>query len=132
MTTRTTQTIAAQQFADAFLQNDWHTLRRLLADDVAFRALLPPRIVEIETADEAVTIMTSWFDGDQTMTDIETIDIEPMSVKERVAYRFHIRDDLTKRSYRVEQHAYLTLNKEGKIEKVDLICSGWIPHQAQP
>jgi len=132
MTTRTAQTIAAQHFADAFLQNDWHALRGLLADDVTFRALLPPRIVEVETADEAVSIMSGWFDGDQTITEIETIDIEPMSVKERVTYRFRIRDDTTNKSYRVEQHAYLTLNNERKSEKVDLICSGWIPHRAEP
>ena len=109
-----------------------HMLRGLLADDVSFRALLPLRIVEVESADEAATIMSGWFDGDQTITQIEVVDTESMSVEERVTYRFRIRNDNTNRSYRVEQHKYLTLNKEGKIEKVDLICSGWIPHQAQP
>ena len=124
--------MVAQQFADAFLENDWHTLRGLLTDDVAFRALLPPRVVEVETAAEAVTIMTGWFDGDQTITEIEVVDTESMSTKERVTYRFRIRDDTTNKSYRVEQHAYLTLNNERKTEKVDLVCSGWIPHRVQP
>ena len=109
-----------------------HMLRGLLADDVSFRALLPLRIVEVETADEAVTIMSGWFDGDQTITEIEVVDTESMSTKERVTYRFRIRDDTTNKSYRVEQHAYLTLNNERKTEKVDLVCSGWIPHRVQP
>ena len=121
--------MVAQRFADAFLANDWDNLRTVLADDVSFRALLPPRIVEIETADEAVSIMSGWFDGDQTVTEVEAVDTESMSVKERVTYRFRIRVDSTNRSYRVEQHAYLTLNNEGEIEKADLICSGWIPHR---
>jgi hypothetical protein len=59
MTVETTQGVDAQRFAHAFLHNDCQTLRGLLADDVSFRALLPPRMVEVETAGEAVSIMSS-------------------------------------------------------------------------
>ena len=103
-------------------------LRRLLADDVSFRALLPLRIVEVESADEAATIMSGWFDGDQTITQIEVVDTESMSVEERVTYRFRIRNDNTNRSYRVEHnmHTSRSTKKEKSRRSTSSVQAGYL------
>lgn len=120
------ETVAAEHFVDAFLANSWEDLRLQLADDVAFRALLPPRISEVDDADAAIALMSSWFDNDERVTHVETIDTEPMSVKQRASYRFRTHVESSGKSYRLEQHAFLTLNQDGGIAKADLICSGWV------
>jgi len=96
------ETVAVEHFVDAFLANNWEGLRLQLADEVAFRALLPPRVSEVDDADAAIALMSSWFDNDEKVTQIETTDTEPMSVKQRASYRFRTHVESSGKSYRVD------------------------------
>lgn len=121
-----TSATVAEHFASAFLANNWAELRSQLADDVAFRALSPPRVTALNDADAAVEVMSSWFDDDESVIRIEAVDTESMSIKERATYRFRTRVESSGKSYRIEQHVFLTPDGEGRIGKLDLICSGWV------
>ena len=115
---------AAEPFATAFLANNWQDLRIQLANDVAFGALASPRVTEVQAAEAATAVMSS-FDSDERVTEIETVDTESISVMQRATYRFRNHADSRGKSCRIEQHVFATLNQDGSIAKEDLIYSGW-------
>ena len=115
-----------RQFAVAFLDNDWDGLRDQLAGDVRLRALLPKRVAEAVGSDAAIELMAGWFEPGERVIRVDAIDTQELGVKERISYRFETHVPAGDKSYQVEQHVLLRRDQSGRIDKVDLLCSGWV------
>jgi ketosteroid isomerase-like protein len=93
------------------------------ADDVTFRALIPPGLREREGATDAAALIAGWF-ADSTELRLIERSVEEISDKLHVSYRLEGIEEGA--PYVVEQHLYATCDG-GKISKVDLLCSGFRP-----
>lgn len=116
--TRLIEAIAAQDVA---------AIEACFSPEAPFRALTPPGLRERAGAEAAASLIAGWF---ADSTELDLLDSQTDEVEDRlhVAYRFHAVED--GQSYLVEQHLYCTVS-DGKIERADLLCSGFRPYLAQ-
>src|SRR3954447_8253772 len=108
---------------DALTQRNFDAMHRLFADDVRFRALVPPGALEFHTADQAVAKFRSWFGGED---EFEILDASLGQVGSRLYARWRARMSPPGRpaeSRIAEQHVFTTGTK--RIETLDLLCSGF-------
>lgn len=123
---RDVQLSVASLFLEALARRDFDELRTCLDPTVRFRALLPPRTLAIEGADETVAQFRTWF-GEHEV--VELIDASIGQFGSRIYLRWRIRrgqahepDSLQV----VEQHAFV--NADIRIASLDLLCSGFQPN----
>ena len=92
------------------------------ADDAEFRALTPNGVRERTSGLETGALIAAWF-GDSTV--LELLDSHSDDVADRlhISYRFEGVEE--GEPYVVEQQLYCVVNGSGKIERVDLLCSGF-------
>lgn len=109
-------------FLRALATRDWSALESCFANDVQFRALVPPGIREATDRTSAAAYFRRWF-GDAD--DLQLIDSDVKRVQDRLSltYRFRAHED---QWYVVEQRAYCDVN-DGQIAIMDLLCSGFQP-----
>jgi ketosteroid isomerase-like protein len=93
------------------------------ADDAEFRALSPPGLRERSGAFEAASLIAAWF-GDSTVLDLDHAQTTQIGDRLRISYRFTGIEN--GEPYVVEQHLFCTV-RHGKIERADLLCSGFRP-----
>ncbi|MGN6607844.1 MAG: hypothetical protein ACTHMS_12655 [Jatrophihabitans sp.] len=107
-------------FLDALARRDFVALAGVLAPDVRFRALLPPRVVEESTADAAVDHFRRWY-GDASafsMADAAIGQVGPV-----LSLRWCARvTDAAGMVRELEQHVYARVDQ--RIVALDLLCSG--------
>lgn len=112
-----------ETFLDALTHLDFASLQDCLADDVAFRALIPPGFREATGAANTAAIFQRWFG------EVENVRVLFSSVG-AVGNRYTIRYDLecTEESapYSIAQAICCDVS-DGKITSMDLLCSGFIP-----
>ncbi len=135
MTTTHGQTPAAAvpQFAlaGAFIEGlaaqDFTRLGGALAAGARLRALLPPGLMERTGAEQIAGTFARWFG------DTEGFDPVEATVGE-VGGRLHLRWRLRLRARRlgagwftVEQQAYADTDDDGRIARLDLLCTGYRP-----
>jgi hypothetical protein len=91
------------------------------AREARFRALIPPGLRERTGAVEAGALIAAWF-RDSTVLDL--VDTEAAEVGDRlhISYRFTGVEE--GEPYVVEQHLFCVVS-DGKIERADLLCSGF-------
>jgi hypothetical protein len=91
------------------------------ADEAQLRALVPPGLRERDGASEAGALIAGWF-GDSTVLDL--VDAQAVEVGDRphISYRFTGVEE--GEAYVVEQHLFCSVSN-GKIERADLLCSGF-------
>jgi ketosteroid isomerase-like protein len=115
------------RLVEAIASQDTAAISMCFAADAQFRALTPPGLRERTGAPEVAALIAGWF---ADSTELELVDSEAKEVGDRVhvAYRFEGVEE--GQSYIVEQHLYGTV-RDGKIERADLLCSGFRPRLAE-
>jgi hypothetical protein len=112
------------RFVRALSDRSWSALRDLFHPSVQLRALLPIGLREASGAMETSGHFQSWFGSADA---IEPMDCtaEPLLDKVHLAYRLRVHKD---RWYRIEQQAFCVVT-EDRIQKIDLLCSGFRPEE---
>jgi hypothetical protein len=120
-----------RRFLGALVGRDYAALDGLLADDVWLRALLPRHLEEHYGSGETAAAFRSWF---ERAGDLRTVarGHSVVAGKERITYRFLLRPYWEPEiDHLIEQVAFLSI-KDGRIRKIDLVCTGFIPHDPTP
>jgi hypothetical protein len=114
------------RLVEAIASRDTVAISTCFAADAQFRALTPPGLRERTGAPEVAALIAGWF---ADSTEFELVDSEAKEVGDRVhvAYRFEGVEE--GQPYVVEQHVYGKVS-DGKIERADLLCSGFRPRLA--
>ena len=93
------------------------------AEGAQFRALTPNGLRERSGASETAALVAAWF-GDSTELDLLDTGADEVGDRVHLWYRFVGVEE--GEPYVVEQHLYCTAG-DGKIERADLLCSGFRP-----
>jgi TusA-related sulfurtransferase len=118
-----------EAFVEALAARDTDRLRATVAPDVRLRALVPSGYRESVGADAVLGRMQSWFAEPETI-DIQAKQVLHVADRLRVHYRFsegYGEGD----SEIIEQDAYCEVS-EGRIQAIDLLCSGHLPEPQAP
>lgn len=113
-----------ERFAQAVAAKDQVRLRALLHPDVDFRGMTPRRVWDDPGADGVLHAVGQWFEDGDEIVDVPTIEVDSFADRERVGYRFHIRN--ADGEHLVEQQAYLS-EQDGRIGWLRIMCSGYRP-----
>jgi hypothetical protein len=118
----------AQRFVEALGAADWVAVEGLLAPHVQLRALVPTNLREEQGPSAVVERFRLWWDG---LEDFRLLDsgAEPFADQVRVHYRL-AGIDPEDGSQVVEQCCYVTV-ADGRIAKINSVCSGFQPADAQ-
>lgn len=112
------------RFVQALSDRSWSSLQGLFHPSVRFRALLPPGLCEASGSIETSGHFQQWF-GKADALELMDCAVEPLLDKVRIAYRLRVHKD---RWYWIEQQAFCVVTAD-RIEKMDLLCSGFRPEQ---
>lgn len=109
-------------FLDALAARRFTATRSLLADHVRFRMLLPSGPTTESDADATIGRFIGWF------ADADTLEVEASSAGEvgsraTVTYRFRLHD--ADGWHVIEQHLMLDVDADGRVDAIDLLCSGF-------
>jgi hypothetical protein len=115
------------RLVEAIASQDTAAISTCFAADAQFRALIPPGLRERTGAPEVAALIASWF---ADSTQLELVDSEAKEVGDRVHVTYRFEGVEEGQSYVVEQHLYGTV-RDGKIERADLLCSGFRPRLAE-
>jgi len=127
--TATSSGVAAD-FVTAIAERDLVGAAALLHPEISFRAMTPNRVWEAATPGDVETVLREWFadPGEE----VERIDAtEAVSIEDvtRVGWLVWISD--AERACVFEQQAY-TRERDGQIDWMRVICSGWRPRTDLP
>jgi|SRR5580700_4268898 hypothetical protein len=121
------QFAVAGAFLEGLAAQDFNRLDDTLTADSALRALLPRGFREWTGADVIAGQFARWFG------DTEDFELVEATVGD-VAGRLHLRWRLRLRAQRlgngwftVEQQAYADADADGRIARLDLLCTGYRP-----
>lgn len=110
----------------ALAAHDLDTARGLLAPDIAFRALLPPCVVELDDREPVLDLLAGWF-PDGAVDDVEVVAPDTVVDRHRVGYRVRWHDPAGEQ-FVFEQQAYYDADDTG-ITWMHLVCTG---HRSLP
>ena len=111
-----------QQFIDALIKQDFNHFRMLFSPQIRFRALVPRRICEGKSADEAIDWLHRWF-GDADEIQVQRFNSEKVFDRLYLTYRLSVHDVIN--GWRViEQQMYGTV-QNNLISDLWLICTGF-------
>ena len=113
----------SEQLVAGIASQDSAAIAACFTDDAQFCALTPFGLRERTGASEVGALIARWF-GDST--ELELVDMRSDEVADRshISYRFAGVEEGER--YMVEQNLYCTV-RDGKIERADLLCSGFRP-----
>lgn len=117
-------TAVAEAFARAVAAKDHERLRALLHEDLDFRAMTPGRVWEGSDPDAVLAALDQWFDQDDAIEEVVSLDLDEFADRERVGYRFRVRNPAGE--HLVEQQAYLSVRAD-RIAWLRVMCSGFRP-----
>jgi hypothetical protein len=118
-------TTLGTDFARALAAKDPVAIRELIHPEIDFRALTPNRTWEASDRDELISILLeSWFEADDEIETLESVETDTLADRERVGYRFSVTNPDGR--HLVEQQAYLE-DRDGKIAWMRVVCSGFRP-----
>lgn len=116
-----------RKLVEAIAARDADAIAACFAPDAQLRALIPPGLRERAGAQEAAALISAWF-ADSTELDLVESETTELGDRVYVTYRFEGIED--GRPYVVSQHLYATVS-DGRIDRADLLCSGFRPRPAQ-
>jgi hypothetical protein len=120
----------ASAFVDAILARDVTRAVALLRPEINFRAMTPNRIWEAEDPAGVEEVLRNWFeDPDEELHAVEAT--EPVSLENTVRVGWLVRISDADGPHIFEQQAYVR-ERDGQIEWMRVICSGWIPLPEAP
>ncbi len=113
----------------AIAAQDTSAIAACFADDVQLRALIPPGLRERSSAADSAALVAGWF---ADSTELELVGSHTGDVGDRlhISYRFAGVEE--GEPYLVEHHLYCIVGESGRIERVDLLCSGFRPRHVRP
>jgi len=114
-------------FLDALACRDFDGLGACLADDVRFRALLPPRDVDVVGREPALAEFRRWFGAEDQQ--LELLDAAVSRFGPRLHVRWVVRMSAPDSSRLVEQQAYVDADGPA-IVSMRLLCSGFVADPA--
>lgn len=109
-------------FFDALAARDFTAARSLLADHVRFRMLLPSGPTTEADADATIGRFIGWF-ADADPFEAEAASTGEVEGRAAVTYRFRLHD--ADGWQVIEQHLMLDVDADGRVEAIDLQCSGF-------
>ncbi len=124
-----TEKTAGEAFVDALAARDSRRLRAALHPETHLRALVPSGFKESIGLDAVAARIESWFAEAESLN-LVSKKVSHVSDRLRIQYRFdeHYPDG---DSEVIEQDAYCSV-REGRIDSIDLLCSGHLPGPARP
>lgn len=119
-------TDAGTRYVDALAAKDTQALRDLFAADILFRGMTPGRFWEARTPDDVIQqILYQWFEPTDVIEGVEQVEVGEIVDRERVDYRLRVRNN--DGLFAVEQRAYLQVDADGRVTRMDAMCSGFRP-----
>lgn len=120
---------AGRALAAALAGRDFRGLAELLAGDAAFRYLVPRGPGELHGPADIVARFTAWYG-----------DADPLEVREALVDRLADRTSVRLRLLAgkpdgprlISQQMFLDTDRDGRIERLDLLCSGFRPIETAP
>ena len=114
-------------FLQGLADQDFAALGGALAADARLRALLPKGLREWNGGEEIAGQFARWF-GDTV--DFELVEAALGEVGGRLQLRWRLRlraERLGAGWFTVEQQAYADAGEDGRIDRLDLVCTGYRP-----
>lgn len=117
-------TRAAGRLVDALVARSYRRIYSVLAPDVRFRYLVPRGPAELDGAADTAAKFHAWF-GDAHAIEREAVEADRVADRTSLRYRLRVRkpDGWTV----IEQQAYLDVDANGRLARIDLLCSGFRP-----
>jgi len=109
-------------FLDAVTTRGFTAARTLLADDVRFRMLVPSGLITESDAEATIGRFMGWF-GEAGSFEVEASSAGEVEGRAAITYRFRLRD--AHGWQMIEQHLMLDVDADGRVEAIDLLCSGF-------
>jgi TusA-related sulfurtransferase len=113
-----------EAFVNALADRDFERLRAAIADDVRFRLLLPKGPQAHSGVNETVESFVRWY-GDVDELHLESSRVEAVAGRLVLTYRFRLHDEDGWQV--IEQHVVADVAPDGRLETIDLLCSGFLP-----
>ena len=121
-----TKSEVGEQFVLALSQKDEAGLRVALASDVRFRGLTPARAWEAIGVDDTLNVpFGSWFETTDHIDEMVAYEIHDVVDKIAIRYCFRVRN--AEGDFLVEQQGYVSLDEQGRMADVAIVCSGYRP-----
>jgi hypothetical protein len=121
----------ARAFIQAVVHADLHALEGLLTEDVWFRSLLPRGAIEHRHRGPVLAALHSWFGTPQEVRVLSTYHHDA-DLREHVGWRVLVRPEWQPDVWHlIEQIGYVRV-AEGRIRRVDLVCTGFQPQVGDP
>ncbi len=114
----------AETFVNAIARRDFDGMRAVMTDDVRFRLLVPKGPQAHVGAAETVGRFEGWYGAVDELR-LESSSTGTVSGRLVLAYRFRLRDADGWRV--IEQHAVADVAPDGRLEAIDLLCTGFHP-----
>jgi TusA-related sulfurtransferase len=111
-------------FVNALADRDFVRMRAAIAEDVRFRLLLPKGPQAHSGVAETVESFVRWY-GDVDELHLESSSVEAVAGRLVLMYRFRLHDEDGWQV--IEQHVVADVAHGGRLEKIDLLCSGFLP-----
>lgn len=119
----------AARFIDGLAARDFDAAVGALDEDVAFRALLPRRVLDISGRDAVRSTLDTWFGSSHRWELVEAVVGE---VGGRIHLHWRIRltnPDVGPGVFLVEQQVYADAGADGSLRDVSLLCTGYRPER---
>jgi hypothetical protein len=117
----------SEQLVAGIAAQDETAIADCFSEGAEFRALSPPGLRERSGSADAAALIAAWF-GDATVLDLVETQTAEIGDRLHISYRFSGVEDGD--SFIVEQHLFCVV-RGGKIERADLLCSGFRPWQSR-
>jgi TusA-related sulfurtransferase len=114
----------AEAFLRALVAREFTAAQSALAPDVRLRMLVPPGFMTDEGAEATIGWFRSWF-AEADPFQVESSSAQEVEGRAAVTYRLRLRRADGWRL--IEQHLMLDVGADGRVEAIDLLCSGFRP-----
>ncbi len=116
----------AGRFIDGLAARDFDAVVGSLTDDVAFRALLPRKVLDLVGGAAVRSTLDTWFGAAERWELVEAVVGE---IGGRVHLRWRLRltnPDVGPGTFLVEQQLYADTGPDGRLRDVALLCTGYL------
>jgi hypothetical protein len=121
------QFATAGSFLEGLAAQDFAHLGSALGAGVRLRALLPAGLREWSGADSIAGRFAAWF-GDTEDFDLVEATVGEVGGRLHLHWRLRLRAErLGSGWFTVEQQAYADTDEDGRIARLDLLCTGYRP-----
>ncbi|MGZ5212349.1 MAG: sulfurtransferase TusA family protein, partial [Actinomycetota bacterium] len=111
-------------FVNALAGRDFAGLRAMMVDDVRFRLLVPKGPQAEAGAAETVGRFVGWY-GEADELRLESSNVGTVAGRLALAYRFRLHG--VDGWEVIEQHVVADVGPDGRLETINLLCTGFLP-----